>query len=81
MGNARGAIPNGSHGTGACSYRHADDDFFCLRYQVWYSSVDCAMRTRHETCGGCLACEQGRFNLKRHQASPRLSGLRPITVD
>ena len=44
----------------------AADDFFCLRYAVWYPSLDCAFRTRHRTAPGCLRCEQGRFNLKRH---------------
>jgi hypothetical protein len=47
--------------------RDAEDDFFCLRYRVWYPSVDCAYRTLYRTCPGCLACEQGRFNLKRHR--------------
>ena len=44
------------------------DDFFCLRFRVWYPSFDCAVRTKFETCPGCRACEQGRFNLKRHAA-------------
>lgn len=43
------------------------DDFFCLRFQVWYSSFDCAFRTRYRTCPGCACCEQGRFNLQRHR--------------
>jgi hypothetical protein len=46
--------------------RDAGDDFFCLRYRVWYPSADCAIRTRFRTSAGCLACDQGRFNLKRH---------------
>ena len=50
------------------SYREATDDFFCLRYRVWYPSVDCAYRTFYRTCPGCSDCEQGRFNLKRHRA-------------
>ncbi len=41
-------------------------DFYCLRFRVWYSSVDCAVRTKYKTCNGCLRCDQGRFNLKRH---------------
>ena len=49
-----------------CTYRSPGDDFFCLRYQVWYPSFDCAVRTRFRTSPGCLRCEQGRFNLKRH---------------
>jgi hypothetical protein len=50
----------------ACAHRGPDDDFFCLRYQVWYPSLDCAIRTKFRTSPGCLACEQGRFNLRRH---------------
>ena len=45
------------------------DDFFCLRFRVWYPSEDCAFRTRHRTSPGCLACDQGRFNLARHGRS------------
>jgi hypothetical protein len=51
------------------------DDFFCQRYQVWYASMDCALRTRFQTSVGCLQCDQGRFNLKRHDLTLRLSGL------
>jgi len=51
-----------------CSHREPTDDFFCLRYGVWYASLDCAIRSRYRTCDGCLDCEQGRFNLKRHAA-------------
>ncbi len=53
----------------SCSYRNVDDDFFCQRYGVWYPSIDCAVRTRFKTAGGCLKCDQGRFNLKRHAAA------------
>jgi hypothetical protein len=49
-----------------CAHRDSEDDFFCLRYQVWYPSFDCAIRTRFRTAPGCLRCEQGRFNFKRH---------------
>ncbi len=52
-------------------HRDVLDDFFCLRYQVWYPSRDCAIRTKYKTSGGCLDCDQGRFNLKRHAASLR----------
>ena len=60
----------------SCTHRGPEDDFFCLRYRVWYPSIDCAFRTKHRTATGCLGCEQGRFNLKRHaaelgQARPR----------
>lgn len=44
-------------------------DFFCLRFQVWYPSEDCAVRTRFQTYPGCAQCDQGRFNLKRHAGS------------
>ena len=49
--------------------RGPEDDFYCLRFKVWYPSFDCAVRTRYETCRGCLKCDQGRFNLKRHAAA------------
>lgn len=49
--------------------RLAGDDFFCLRYQIWYTSIDCAYRTRFQSAPGCLRCEQGRFNEKRHSQS------------
>lgn len=42
------------------------DDFFCLRFGVWYPSFDCAIRTKYDTCPGCRKCDQGRFNLRRH---------------
>ena len=54
------------HGFARCSHRDTEDDFFCLRYRVWYPSLDCAIRTRFRTSPGCRRCEQGRFNLKRH---------------
>ena len=48
-------------------YREPGDDFFCLRYQVWYGSQDCAIRTHYRTAPGCARCEQGRFNHRRHR--------------
>lgn len=51
--------------------REVGDDFFCLRYRVWYPSIDCAVRTRFLTSAGCLRCDQGRFNLKRHVVALR----------
>jgi hypothetical protein len=48
-----------------------DTDFYCLRYEVWYDSYDCAIRTKFRTCPGCLKCDQGRFNLKRHAPALR----------
>lgn len=56
-----GPIPSGPKDT--------RDDFFCLRFRVWYPSEDCAFRTLHRTAPGCLACDQGRFNLARHARS------------
>lgn len=50
------------------------DDFFCIRYRVWYPSYDCAIRTQFHTSQGCLRCDQGRFNLKRH--ATELRGIR-----
>ena len=52
-----------------CVHRGPADDFFCLRYQIWYPSPECAIRTKFKTSAGCLDCEQGRFNLKRHSAA------------
>jgi hypothetical protein len=49
-----------------CCWPAPEDDFFCLRYRVWYPSLDCAFRTRFQTCPGCRNCEQGRFNYTRH---------------
>ena len=57
-------------------YRGPDDDFFCLRFGVWYPSFDCAVRTRFDTCPACRRCEQGRFNLKRHRAGVARLGRR-----
>jgi hypothetical protein len=51
---------------GGGALRDLEDDFFCLRFRVWYPSFDCAIRTRYKTCPSCRDCEQGRFNLKRH---------------
>ena len=56
-------------GAARASHRDADDDFRCLRFKVSYPSIDCAFRTLYKTCPGCLDCEQGRFNLKRHRAT------------
>ena len=63
------ARPGIASGAELASHREADDDFRCLRYKVWYASIDCAFRTLYKTCPGCLNCEQGRFNLKRHRAT------------
>lgn len=41
-------------------------DFYCHRFRVWYPSIDCALRTRDQNYEGCSACDQGRFNLRRH---------------
>ena len=57
-----------------CMHRGPADDFFCLRYQNWDPSPECAIRTKFKTSPGCVDCDQGRFNLKRH--APALKGLR-----
>lgn len=54
--------------------REPGDDFFCLRFHVWYPSFDCAIRTKFRTAAGCARCDQGLFNLKRHAAA--LQGMR-----
>lgn len=56
--------------------RDTTDDFFCLRFQVHYPSLDCAIRTKHRTCPACFDCDQGRFNLKRHERSPAVLRFR-----
>jgi len=62
-------------GTARCLLREPGDDFFCQRYQLWYRSIDCAIRTRYRTSGGCANCDQGRFNLRRHAGTlVRLDG-------
>ena len=66
--------------TPRCAHRGPDDDFICLRYQVWYPSIDCALRTRFKTSTGCLNCDQGRFNLKRHWARLDRLRFRPMPV-
>ena len=67
----RASGPEHDRPESACRHRETTDDFFCLRYGVWYASIDCAYRTRHRTAPGCLGCDQGRFNLKRHAARVR----------
>ena len=52
-----------SAGTGP---RDPADNFYCIRYRVWYPSVDCAIRTLYKTTPACEDCDQGRFNLRRH---------------
>jgi len=51
--------------------RDPEDDFYCIRFDVWYPSIDCAYRTKFRTSPGCLNCEQGRFNYKRHAGALR----------
>lgn len=54
-----------------CGRREPGDDFFCLRFRIWYPSIDCAFRTRFATSPACARCDQGRFNLKRHASALR----------
>ena len=69
-----GSVEDDAPGTHPVGTRTTEDDFFCIRYRVWYPSFDCAIRTRFHTAEGCLRCDQGRFNLKRHAAA--LHGIR-----
>lgn len=63
-------------------FREQADDFFCLRYRVWYSSFDCAVRTHFDTAMGCRNCDQGRFNHHRHRMAIRPGDYRlPIIRD
>ncbi len=75
MGQAR---PTDVNPMEAARNRQDGDEFYCLRFRVWYPSLDCAFRTLHRTCGGCLNCDQGRFNLKRHRTTLlRIRSFRP----
>jgi hypothetical protein len=56
------------------------DDFFCIRYQVYYSSFDCAIRTEFKTSAGCTKCEQGIFNHKRHSDEIRRNSFQILKV-
>jgi len=63
-------------------YREREDDFFCLRFGVWYASFDCAIRTHFDTAPGCRNCDQGRFNHRRHRATIRPRDYRlPVLND
>jgi len=65
-----------------CEHRGPEDDFFCIRYQVWYPSFDCALRTAYRTAPGCRDCEQGLFNHKRHGEALKWSRFRtPVAAD
>lgn len=57
--------PSRREGSMRCTYRGAEDDFFCWKFQLWYPSLDCAYRVRHRTCAPCSDCAQGRRNLER----------------
>jgi len=83
MGRSRGELAqaSGAAAPPSSTFRAPDDDFFCLRFGVWYNSWDCAYRTRFRTCGGCRDCEQGRFNLRRHEAVLPQAGLRLLAAD
>jgi hypothetical protein len=47
--------------------RGPDDDFFCLKYQVWYRLEDCVYRGRNRTFSGCVNCFQGFLNIRSHE--------------
>lgn len=70
-----------SKGSGPVGRPSHGDDFFCIRYRVWYPSFDCAIRTQFHTAEGCLRCDQGRFNLKRHAAEVRVLRWRQASGD
>jgi len=62
--------------------RESGDDFYCRRYEIWYESFDCALRSYYRTCRGCMNCEQGRFNLHRHRlAVQRVRSAPPSAWD
>lgn len=61
--------------------RELADDFYCLRFQVHYPSIDCAIRTKYRTCAGCLDCDQGRFNFARHERALRGVRFKPFPVE
>ncbi len=63
----RQAIPLGTKGP--------DDDFYCLKYQVWYRVADCVYRGRNRTYPGCVDCLQGYVNI-RHA----LKGIAPPVI-
>ena len=65
-------IPEGTRGP--------EDDFFCHKYQVWYTALDCVYRQKHETFAGCVDCFQGHMNsrcLDRGIAPPQFLGANP----
>lgn len=51
--------------------RQPGDDFYCFKYQVWYSLIDCAFRHYYRTCEGCAECAQGAMNLTQLPACPQ----------
>ncbi|GAB4222482.1 MAG: hypothetical protein Kow0062_20090 [Acidobacteriota bacterium] len=44
--------------------RRTSDDFFCWKYQVWYSMRDCVFRHGWATTETCAECEQGAANMR-----------------
>ena len=81
MFDAHDDAPDDAPSTNPAGTRQPGDDFICNRYRVWYPSFDCALRTRFRTSAGCLRCDQGRFNLKRHESALRGVRLRLATGD
>jgi len=59
-----------------CGPRCAGDDFFCVKYQVWYALADCNLRVLHRTYQGCVDCFQGRVNLRDRAAA--VDGVAPL---
>ena len=51
------------------------DDFFCIKYQVWYRLDDCVYRGVHKTFPGCVSCFQGHLNIRSRE-----TGSRPLAM-
>ncbi|NJN65071.1 MAG: hypothetical protein HC882_09455 [Acidobacteria bacterium] len=44
--------------------RGSDENFYCWKYQLWYSLRDCVFRHGWKTTEVCASCEQGASNMK-----------------
>ena len=47
------------------------DDFFCIKYQVWYRLEDCVYRGVNKTFSGCVNCFQGHLNIRSRETGAR----------
>jgi|SoiMethySBSTD1v2_1073268.scaffolds.fasta_scaffold3144999_1 hypothetical protein len=59
----------------AAGTRSPRDDFFCIKYQVWYRLDDCVYRGVHKTFPGCVSCFQGHLNIRSRE-----TGSRPLAM-